>query len=45
MTFSVLDVSSREEALNWAAKIAATCCCAQRYGSSCPTRRRSRAPV
>ena len=27
--FSILDVSSREEALEWAAKIAASCRCAQ----------------
>jgi hypothetical protein len=27
--FSIVDVPSREEALEWAAKIAVACCCAQ----------------
>jgi hypothetical protein len=27
--FTILDVPSREEALEWAAKIAVACCCAQ----------------
>jgi hypothetical protein len=27
--FSIIDVPSREEALEWAAKIAVACCCAQ----------------
>ena len=34
----VVDVPSREEALEWAAKIAVACRCAQGSGSSCPTR-------
>src|SRR6266571_3911968 len=37
--FTVLDVPSREAALEWAAKIAAACRCAQEIPSSCPTRR------
>jgi hypothetical protein len=35
--FAVVEVPSREEALEWAAKIAAACRCAKRCGSSCPT--------
>src|SRR5438874_10470194 len=37
--FTVLDLPSREAALEWAAKIAAACRCAQEIASSCPTRR------
>ena len=37
--FAVLDVPSREAALEWAAKIATACRCAQRSASSCPIRR------
>ena len=36
--FAVVDVPSREKALEWAAKIAVACRCAQRSASSCPTR-------
>jgi hypothetical protein len=36
--FAVVDVPSREEALEWAAKIAFACRLRKRYGSSCPTR-------
>src|SRR5919201_6470147 len=36
--FCVVDVRSREEALEWAAKTAGACRCAQESGSSCPTR-------
>ncbi len=34
----VVDVPSREEALEWAAKTAAACRCAQKSARSCPTR-------
>jgi YCII-related domain len=36
--FSVVDVPSREAALEWAAKISVACRCAQEVRSSCPTR-------
>ena len=36
--FTVIDVTSREAALKWAAKIAAACRCAHRSASSGPTR-------
>jgi len=36
--FSIIEVASREEALKWAAKIAAACRCAQEVASSCLTR-------
>ena len=36
--FAVVDVPAREEALNWAAKIAVACRCAQEVRGSCPTR-------
>ncbi len=36
--FAVIDVPSREEALEWAAKIAAPAAVRKRYGSSCRTR-------
>jgi hypothetical protein len=34
--FSVIDVPSRAEALEWAARIAVACRCAQGSASSCP---------
>ena len=40
--FSVVDVPSREEALEWAAKIAVACRCAQEVRSSCPTPNKTR---
>jgi hypothetical protein len=43
--FSVVDVPSREEALEWAAKIAVACRCAQRSASSCPVRPPDRGPT
>jgi hypothetical protein len=39
--FSILDVPSRQEALQWAAKLAVACRCEQRCERSCPTPRRS----
>ena len=35
---TIIDVPSREEALQWATKIAVACRCAQGVASSCPTR-------
>mgnify|MGYP003472785819 CR=1 FL=1 len=37
--FSVVDVPSREEALEWAGKIAVACRCAQEVACSCPALR------
>ena len=36
--FAVVDVPTRGEALEWAAKIAVACRCAQEVRGSCPTR-------
>ena len=41
--FSIVDVPSREEALEWAAKIAAACRCAQEIRVILPTPARARA--
>ena len=40
--FSIIEVPTREEALQWAAKVAAACRCAQEVGSSSPTPNRPR---
>jgi hypothetical protein len=45
MIRAAVDVPSREEALEWAAKVAVACRCPRKYGSPCPTQTSDRRPT